>query len=35
MILTVGWLGCVVAAFEPRKRALHDMAARTVVIYTN
>jgi len=31
----IGLLGFVWAAFEPRKRAWHDMAANTVVIHTN
>ena len=31
----IGLLGFVWAAFEPRKRAWHDMAAGTVVIHTN
>ena len=31
----IGLLGFVWAAFEPRKRAVHDMAAGTVVIHTN
>ena len=31
----IGLLGCVWAAFEPRKRAWHDMAAGTVVIHVN
>jgi uncharacterized RDD family membrane protein YckC len=31
----IGLLGFVWAAFEPRKRALHDMAAGTVVIQAN
>ena len=34
MVIIVGFLGCVWAAFEPRKRAIHDMAAGTVVIHT-
>ena len=33
--LLIGCLGFVWAAFEPRKRAWHDMAAGTVVIHTN
>ncbi len=28
----LGWLGCIWAAFEPRKRAWHDMAGGTVVV---
>ena len=31
----IGLLGFVWAAFEPRKRAWHDMAAGTVVIQVN
>ncbi|MGD0018076.1 MAG: RDD family protein [Candidatus Limnocylindrales bacterium] len=31
----IGLLGFIWAAFEPRKRAWHDMAAGTVVIHTN
>ena len=31
----LGLIGFIWAAFEPRKRALHDMAAGTVVIHTN
>jgi uncharacterized RDD family membrane protein YckC len=33
--LLIGLLGFVWAAFEPRKRAWHDMAAGTVVIHAN
>ena len=35
MVITIGFLGFVWAAFEPRKRAVHDMIAGTVVIHTN
>jgi uncharacterized RDD family membrane protein YckC len=31
----IGLIGFIWAAFEPRKRAWHDMAAGTVVIHTN
>jgi uncharacterized RDD family membrane protein YckC len=31
----IGLVGFAWAAFEPRKRAVHDMAAGTVVIHTN
>jgi uncharacterized RDD family membrane protein YckC len=31
----IGLIGLIWAAFEPRKRAWHDMAAGTVVIHTN
>jgi uncharacterized RDD family membrane protein YckC len=33
--IIVGYLGFAWAAFEPRKRAWHDMAAGTVMIHTN
>jgi uncharacterized RDD family membrane protein YckC len=33
--ILIGYLGFIWAAFEPRKRAWHDMAAGTVVIHTN
>jgi uncharacterized RDD family membrane protein YckC len=33
--LFIGLIGFCWAAFEPRKRAWHDMAAGTVVIHTN
>lgn len=33
--LLIGLLGFIWAAFEPRKRAWHDMAAGTVVIHAN
>jgi uncharacterized RDD family membrane protein YckC len=35
VIVTVGLLGFIWAAFDPRKQALHDKAAGTVVIHTN
>jgi uncharacterized RDD family membrane protein YckC len=35
LIFSIGLLGFIWAAFEPRKRAWHDMAAGTVVIHTN
>jgi uncharacterized RDD family membrane protein YckC len=31
----IGLIGFIWAAFEPRKRAWHDMAAGTVVIHIN
>jgi uncharacterized RDD family membrane protein YckC len=33
--ILIGYLGFIWAAFEPRKRAWHDMAAGTVVIHIN
>jgi uncharacterized RDD family membrane protein YckC len=33
--ILIGYLGFIWAAFEPRKRAWHDMAAGTVVIHVN
>jgi uncharacterized RDD family membrane protein YckC len=33
--IVFGLLGFIWAAFEPRKRAGHDMIAGTVVIHTN
>ena len=35
LVLTIGVIGFIWAAFEPRKRAWHDMAANTVVIHSN
>jgi uncharacterized RDD family membrane protein YckC len=35
MVITIGFLGFVWAAFEPRKRAVHDMIAGTAMIHTN